>query len=275
VATADDPAGDPADDLLADYRALNDPATRRQVERHGAFFVVEGAFAIEALLASRFPVRSVLAAEGRAGRAEALLAAAGRPDVPLVVRPRAEVEAVTGFAFHRGLLASAARLPPPGPEAVAALLAQARRVAVLEAVNDHENLGALFRNAAAFGVDAVLLAPTTADPLYRRSVRVSQGHVLHVPWATLAPWPDALATLREAGFTLAALTPAPGATDIAALAERPPDRLAWLLGAEGPGLTAAALAAVDVHVRIPIAPRVDSLNVATAAAIAFHRLAPG
>ena len=271
MATADDPD----DDLLADYRALAEPATRRRVERNRAFFVVEGAVALEALLRSRYPVRSLLASEARAGRAAALLAAAGRADVPLLVRPQADLEAATGFAFHRGLLASAARLPGPGPAELAALLAGARQVAVLEAVNDHENLGALFRNAAAFGVGAVLLAPTTADPLYRRSVRVSQGHVLHVPWATLAPWPAALATLRDDGFTLAALTPDPGGVAIDELAAAPPGRVAWLLGAEGPGLTPAALRAADLHVRVPIAAGVDSLNVATAAAIAFHRLAPG
>jgi tRNA G18 (ribose-2'-O)-methylase SpoU len=144
---------------------------------------------------------------------------------------------------------------------------------VLEGLNDHENLGALFRNAAAFGVDAVLADPTTADPLYRRSVRVSLGHVLRVPWTRLPDWPDGLASLKAEGFVLVALTPSADAEPIAALAADPPARVALLLGAEGPGLSGAALAAADRRVRIPIAEGVDSLNVATAAAIAFHRLA--
>src|SRR5690606_36441821 len=179
--------------------------------------------------------------------------------------------AITGFAFHRGVLASGARMPlPPAGE----LLAAARTVAVVEGINDHENLGSLFRNAAAFGVDAVLLDPTTADPLYRRSVRVSVGHVLRVPWTPVGDWPAALDDLRARGFTVVALTPTPGAEDIDALAARPPSRLALLLGAEGPGISPEAGARVDRRVRIPMAAGVDSLNVATAAAIAFHRLAP-
>jgi tRNA G18 (ribose-2'-O)-methylase SpoU len=156
-------------------------------------------------------------------------------------------------------------------------------VAVLEGLNDHENIGALFRNAAAFGVAGILLDPTCADPLYRRAVRVSVGHVLHVPFARLTPWPAGLHRLQEAGFKVAALAPSPAAdpgvpvvtlTDLRASisGSRPPAGVALLLGAEGPGLTPAALAASDVVVSIPTADGVDSLNVATAAAIAFHRL---
>jgi tRNA G18 (ribose-2'-O)-methylase SpoU len=142
----------------------------------------------------------------------------------------------------------------------------------LEGVNDHENLGALFRNAAALGVDAVLLGPRCADPLYRRSVRVSMGHVLRVPFVELAgPWPAALNRLRDAGLRIAALTPAPDAVPLSRSAAGT-DRVALLLGAEGPGLSADALAAADLRIRIPMAPGVDSLNVATAAAVAFHVL---
>jgi tRNA G18 (ribose-2'-O)-methylase SpoU len=150
-----------------------------------------------------------------------------------------------------------------------ALLRAARLVAVLEGVNDHENLGALFRNAAALGVDAVLLGPRCSDPLYRRSVRVSMGHVLRVPFAELpGPWPESLDLLRAAGLQVAALTPA-AAVPLTASGLRG-ERVAVLLGAEGPGLSAEALAAADVRVRIPMAAGVDSLNVATAAAVAFH-----
>ncbi|HEX6569640.1 MAG TPA: RNA methyltransferase [Acidimicrobiales bacterium] len=260
-------------DPLDDYRALNDPVRRRRVERHGGYFVVEGLLALEALLGSPYPVRSVLTTERRAARVRALVA--GR--APLVVRPDDEVAAVAGFDVHRGVLASADRLPLP---AVAEVVRGARLIAVVEGVGDQENLGALFRNSAAFGVGAVLLDPTTADPLYRRSVRVSLGHVLRVPWTRLDPWPAGLGTLRDQGFEVLALTPDPAAEPIGAAvaAVRGPGRsarVAVMVGAEGPGLTPAALAAADRRVRIPLAPGVDSLNVATAAAVAFHRLAGG
>lgn len=267
----DDPQPAP-DTALADYRALNDPAARRQLERRGRYFVVEGLLALEALLDSRYPVRSVLATERRAERVAALVA--GR--APLLVRPEAEVAAVAGYDVHRGVLAAADRLPLPDPDAV---VAGATTVLVAEGVGDHENVGALFRNAAAFGVGAVLLDPTTADPLYRRSVRVSLGHVLRVPWTRASPWPDGLGTLADQGFAVLALTPAADAAPvreaIAALGSAGRPRVALVVGAEGPGLTDAALAAASRRVRIPLAPGVDSLNVATAAAVALYALAEG
>ena len=172
---------------------------------------------------------------------------------------------VVGFHLNRGVLATANRAPVPMmPE----LIARSRHLAVLEGINDHENLGGLFRNAAALGVDAVLLGPRCADPLYRRSVRVSMGHVLHVPFAELRCWTGDLDVLRTAGFRVAALTPAADAVPLVQ-AGLDTGRVAWLLGAEGPGLSAEARAAADLAVRIPMAPGVDSLNVATAAAIAF------
>jgi tRNA G18 (ribose-2'-O)-methylase SpoU len=178
---------------------------------------------------------------------------------------------VTGVHFHRGVLAVAER---PALPTVAELVADARRVLVLEAVNDHENIGALFRNAAAFGVDGVVLDPTTADPLYRRSTRVSLGHVLRVSFARVGDggWPGALDELRSLGFTTVALTPAPDAEPLGRLVAGGPERVALVLGAEGPGLTAAAMAATDRRVRIPMADGVDSVNVATAAALALSAL---
>jgi tRNA G18 (ribose-2'-O)-methylase SpoU len=253
-----------SDDPLDDFRALNDPARRREVERRGDYFVVEGSFALDALLDSDYRVRTVLVAERKADQVRARVGSRAQ----VVVRPEDEVAGIAGFAFHRGVIASADRRPLPDP---AELLGAARLVAVVEGVGDHENLGALFRNAAAFGVDAVLLDPTTADPLYRRSVRVSLGHVLRVPWTRLPSLRDGLAVVREHGLALVALTPAGDAEPIDALG-RDPGRVALLLGAEGPGLTRATLEAADRRVRIPLAPGVDSLNVATAAAIAFHRL---
>jgi tRNA G18 (ribose-2'-O)-methylase SpoU len=263
-------------DPLDDYRALNDPATRRQLERRGGYFVVEGLLGLEALLESRYPVRSVLATERRADRVAVLVA--GR--APLIVRPDAEVAAVAGFDVHRGVLAAADRLPLPG---AADIVSGADLVVVVEGLSDHENVGALFRNAAAFGAGAVLLDPTTADPLYRRSVRVSLGHVLRVPWTRVTPWPGGLRDLAEQGFAVLALTPAADAEPIGPVAGdlgrvAPPEtdgrpRVALVVGAEGPGLTPAAMAAPARRVRIPIAPGVDSLNVATAAAIALHAVA--
>lgn len=251
------PVDDPQDERLADYVGLTDG----DLVRSRNAFVAEGVLVIRRLLASRYPVRSVLLADNRV---DALADVLDGVEAPVYVVPRPVMNEVAGFDVHRGALAAADRLPLP--RAGDLLGPDARVVAVLEGVNDTENMGALFRNAAAFGIDAVLLSPGCCDPLYRRAVRVSLGHVLHVPFTTL----DDPGALHEAGFTTVALTPSPDAEDIAALA--PPPRTAVLLGAEGPGLTAATLAAADRRVRIPMAGGVDSLNVATAAAVAFHRL---
>jgi tRNA G18 (ribose-2'-O)-methylase SpoU len=254
---------DPADPRLADFRDLTDADVRP--DRRGVV-IAEGVAVVERLLTSRYQPRAVF---GEATRLDALAnLLAGFPDLPVYSADRWFLSDVVGFRLTRGVLASANRLPAAS---VADVLPAATRVAVLESLNDFENLGSLFRNAAAFGVDAVLLDGRCADPLYRRSVRVSMGHVLHVPFAVLPdPWPVALETLRQIGFTLLALTPRNEAMPLASVA--PPDRWAVLLGAEGPGLTAAARSAADACVRIPMAPGVDSLNVATAAAVTFAHL---
>ncbi len=254
---------DAEDPRLADYIGLTDPDLRRRTEAEGGFFIVEGLLPIERLISlGTWPIRSVLVTEkARARLALDLLT----DDVPVLVASPRVLRATVGFDLHRGAVASVDRCAP-WPDDPAELLAGARRVALLEGMNDHENLGALFRNAAAFGVEAVLLDPTCADPLYRRSVRVSIGHVLSVPFAR-AERP--LEVAGEAGLTTVALTPALAADDIADLAADPPERLAWVLGAEGPGLSASALQQADRLVRIPVAPGVDSVNVATAAALAF------
>ena len=253
-------AGDPR---LDDFRDLSDADVRP--DRRGVV-IAEGANVVERLVDSDYPVRAVF---GVPARIDALTALLDPLDVPVFVADKWTLSEVVGFRVTRGVMASARR---PVPVAVDELLAAASRVAVLEALNDFENLGALFRNAAAFGVDAVLLDPRTADPLYRRSVRVSMGHVLRVPFAVLpGPWPASLDLLRAHGFTTLALTPHPPAVDLRTVAA--PPRWAVLLGAEGPGLTPEALEAVDQRVRIPMASGVDSLNVATAAAVAFAHLA--
>ncbi len=253
-----DDAGDPR---LADFRSLRDPA------RDDGFFIAEGELVIRQLVASPYAVRAVLLTATRWERLRPVLGGLGAPGY---VAPLDVMRRVTGFDIHRGAVASAARPHPADPMAVAA---RATTLAVLEDLTDHENLGAVFRNAAAFGVGGVLLSPRCADPLYRRAVRVSMGHVLRMPFARLAPWPDGLGSLAADGWEVVALTP-DGEETVAAIG--PPHRkVALLLGTEGPGLSAAARAAAARRVRIPMAAGVDSLNVATAAAIAFHRLSGG
>jgi tRNA G18 (ribose-2'-O)-methylase SpoU len=245
------PIDDPADPRIADYVGMRDGRTGRDV------VIVEGAVALEQLVGSRYPVRSVLVLPTQVDRVPAGI------DAPVYVAPHDVLTATVGFDLHRGVVASADRMPLP---TAAAVCGDARTVLVLEDLNDHENLGSLFRNAAAFGVDAVLLTPRCADPLYRRSVRVSLGHALRVPFARV----DSIGDVRALGFTVLALTPDPAATKLNGIQFS--DRVAFALGAEGAGLSAAATAAADQCVRIPMAPGVDSLNVATAAAVALYAL---
>lgn len=254
---------DPADPRLADYRGLRDPATRVAYERSAGVFVVEGGLAIGQLLASAYETRSLLVTPALRDRL-----ALGEDDPRVYVAERGVMAEVCGFDVHRGALAVATR---PPPRDAADVVHTARTVLVLERLNDHENVGALFRVARALGADAVLLDDETCDPLYRRAVRVSLGHVLHVPYARAATTRDALEVLRRNGFTTYALSPAGDPVGEVTAQER----VALLLGAEGPGLRQETIAAADRAVRIPMRPGVDSLNVATAAAVALHRLVPG
>jgi len=255
---------DVGDPRLADFRGLTDADVR--ADRRGVV-IAEGINVVERLVHSPYPVRAVI---GVPARLEALRPVLEPLDVAAYSMDKWQLSELVGFHVTRGVLASADR--PPAPD-VAQLLATARQVAVLEALNDFENLGALFRNAAAFGVDAVLLDPQCADPLYRRSVRVSMGHALRVPFAVLpGAWPHSLQQLRAAGFTTLAMTPSPTAIPLSSVTA--PPKWALMLGAEGPGLSAGALAAADQHIVIPMAAGVDSLNVATAAAVAFAHLTP-
>ncbi|HWJ62412.1 MAG TPA: RNA methyltransferase [Acidimicrobiales bacterium] len=255
------------DDRLADYRHLREPNVRARVERNAGIFTVEGWLSLEALAGSPYPVRSALVAAQHAERARSIV----DPDVPVYAVPESALERVTGVHFHRGVVGVAER---PAALTTDAVLNGARRVLVLEGVNDYENLGALFRNASAFGVDAVLLDPTTTDPLYRRVTRVSLGHVLRVPFARVGidAWPAILGDLHRKGMAVLALTPAAGSTPLSSVLEQLPERVAVLVGAEGPGLTGDAMAAADHQVRIPMTPGTDSVNVATAAAIALAAL---
>lgn len=257
------------DPRLGDYRRLNEPDFRVRHEAATGRFIVESPEPLRTILASRLrgSIRSVLITPDQ----HAILAAELRGiEAPVFVAPRSLLVAIIGFDLHRGALASVAR---PMPPAVDDVLAGARVIAVCERLNDHENLGVLFRSAAALGIDGVLIDPQCADPWYRRCVRVSIGHVATVPWTRVERWPEALDDVRAAGFTVAALTPSRNGVPLDVFAAERRERVAILVGAEGPGLSPTALAASDVHVRIPMRDDVDSLNVATAAAIAFHRLA--
>ncbi len=257
---------DPGDPRVGDYVGLTDPDLRRRVEAGGGFFVAETHLVIRRLLTTRHRVRSVLVTERELAR---LADALDGLDAPVYLASPSVMRAVAGFDIHRGALAAADRFELPDPSDV---LREATRVAVLERVNDHENLGVIFRNAAALGIDAVLLCPECSDPLYRRSVRVSVGHVLSLPFTRLAPWPDALGLLSDAGFVLVALTPKNDAEPISAFAPAAGERVALLLGAEGPGLRDEVLGRAERRLKIPMTGDADSLNVASASAIAFHRL---
>ncbi|ONK15682.1 RNA methyltransferase [Streptomyces sp. MP131-18] len=258
---------DPGDPRLGDYTGLTDVALRRRREPAEGLFMAEGEKVIRRALDAGYPMRSMLLTPRWAGAMGEL---AGAAAAPVYVVEEELAERVTGYHVHRGALAAMERVPLPEP---GELLARGHRLAVLEAVNDHTNIGAVFRGAAALGMDGVLLSPDCADPLYRRSVKVSMGAVFSLPYARLPRGPRALDEVREAGFRLLALTPDARARDIRAVAaEQAGGRVALMLGAEGAGLSARALAAADTWVRIPMAHGVDSLNVAAAAAVAFFAI---
>jgi tRNA G18 (ribose-2'-O)-methylase SpoU len=257
---------EPSDERLADFRDLT-RADRRPDRPGGRGLVIaEGTVVVRRLLRSRYPVRSLL---GVRRRIEELASDLAGVDVPAYITSPDVMAEVVGFHLNRGVLAVAGRAPQASFED---LSASAGVLLGLEGVGDHENLGALFRNAAALGVDGVLLGPGCADPLYRRSVRVSMGHVLHVPFAAVDDLPGAVKALRGGGFRVAALTPRADAMPLPEFAAQAGARVALLLGSEGHGLSEAAIGAADTAVRIPMADDVDSLNVATAGAIACYAL---
>ena len=255
------------DERLADYVSLTDVALRSRHEPTAGLYIAESSTVLGRALAAGHRPRSVLLAPRWLPDVLAMLAAApAAGDVPVFVAEEPVLEAITGFHVHRGALAAMHRpaLPPLGD-----VLAGARRVAVLEDIVDHTNVGAAFRSAAALGVDAVLVTPRCADPLYRRSVRVSMGTVFQVPWTRIDPWPAGVDDLRAAGFVVAALALSDESISLDELVADPPERLALVLGAEGDGLKPRTIASADLVVRIPMAGGVDSLNVAAAAAVAF------
>jgi len=253
--------------LLADYHRLTDVALRRVLEPEGGLYIAESSKVIGRALDAGHRPRSVLVQEKRLpDAAEVLLRF---PEVPVFVGPDAMIEELTGFHLHRGTLASMHR---PVLPSVTELLADARLVVILEDLVDHTNVGAVFRAAAGMGADAVLVTPRCADPLYRRSVRVSMGTVFQVPWTRLPEWGEAREILHAADLHIAALALADGAVPLDEFAAAAHERVAVVFGAEGDGLSSRALEAADSIVTIPMAGGVDSLNVAAASAVALWAL---
>lgn len=255
---------DPDDPRLRDYTGLTDVELRRRREPAEGLFIAEGEKVIRRARQAGYRMRSMLLTPKWV---EVMRDVIEEDPAPVYTVSTGTAERVTGYHVHRGALASMARRPLP---AAGELLAHARRLVVLEGVNDHTNIGAIFRSAAALGMHGLLLSPDCADPLYRRSVKVSMGAVFAVPYARLDSWPQGLQTVRAAGFRLLALTPGERATALDEAAPHRLERCALMLGAEGGGLTSRALATADERVRIPMAREVDSLNVGAAAAVAFY-----
>ncbi len=258
---------DPSDDRLSGYRDLTDVALRVRFEPASGVYIAESASVIERALAAGHVPISVLMEDKWLDRMQPVLSDVA--EVPVYVGTKDVLEQLTGFHVHRGALALMHRPPLP---AVDQVVAGAHRIVVLEDIVDHTNVGAIIRSAAGLGFDGFLISPRCADPLYRRSVRVSMGTVFDLPWTRLGSWPEDLQVLRDAGFTVVAMTPRADAIDLDAF--DPPGKVALVLGTEGDGLSTRALDQVDVAVRIPMQRGVDSLNVAAAAAVVCWHLRP-
>ncbi|MGX1791703.1 TrmH family RNA methyltransferase [Microbacterium sp. NPDC055312] len=285
---------DPLDPILDDYRSLTDTALRRVQEPAGGLYIAESAKVIERAFRAGHRPRSILTQQKWTDAVADML---GRIDAPVYVVADEVAEQLTGFAVHRGVMAAMHR---PEPARLPDLLSQiaARRpriavlegltdhtnvrcsktqkaknrsrIAILEGVTDHTNVGALFRSAAALGVDAVLVTPDCADPLYRRSVRVSMGTVFQVPWTRIPEWPAGMDVLKDAGYVVAGMTLGEGAITLDELVAEDHEKLALVFGSEGFGITARTDALLDRRVTIPMMSGVDSLNVAAASAVTFY-----
>ena len=264
ITSADDPR-------VSDYFNLTDVALRRKLETENGLYIAESEKVIRRALARGDRPRSFLMAERWLTDMADVVADVEADGVPVYIGSAAVIENMTGFHLHRGALASMNR--PALPEA-SELLRQARRVIVLEDIVDHTNVGAIFRSAAALGVDAVLVTPRCADPLYRRSIRVSMGTVFQVPWTRIDPWPARVSELQEQGWVFAAMALSDDSITLDELAARSPEKLALVMGTEGDGLGIRTVARCDLTVRIPMAGGVDSLNVAAASAVAMYTLRP-
>jgi tRNA G18 (ribose-2'-O)-methylase SpoU len=263
----------PADPRVADYRVVAEP----ELVRSRGLFVAEGRLVVRRLIEERrYRLRSVLVSPASYRSLETTLAAAGER-VPIYLCDTADFLGITGHDLHRGCLALVERPTPLTVDAVLEAVTRGLKpratLVVLEAVTDADNVGASFRNAAAFGADGVLLSPTCCDPLYRKAIRTSMAATLRLPFARVDEWPGGLETLRASGFAIVGLTPRDSSITLELFASAPhPGRIALLIGTEGSGLTPAAESAADFRVRIPIAPEVDSLNLAVAVGIALYAL---
>lgn len=256
-------------DSLRYFQSLTDVKLRSLKEPEWGIYIAESSKVIRRALATGHVPDSFIMSEKWADDLSDILRA--YPEVPAYVGSEEELEQITGFHLHRGALA-AMRRPEPAP--LAKLLEGAQRIAILEDIVDHTNVGAIFRSAAALDVDVVLVTPRCADPLYRRSIRVSMGTVFQVPWARLETWPDALATIRELGFVTAAMALEEDSLSLTELAQRNDEKLAIVLGTEGHGLSRKTLENCDYTVMIPMSHGVDSLNVAAASAVTFWETRP-
>lgn len=257
---------DLGDPRLEDYAHLTDVALKKSGGEHGLYLAESLIVLQRALRAGHLP-RSVLALGASAAEAVEVV---GDHDIPIFVGAPELLEQLTGYLLHRGLIASMHRPALPSP---VELLSTARRVVVLENVVDPTNVGAIFRSVAAIGADAVLVTPRCSDPFYRRAIRVSMGTVLQVPWTRVGDWESTRSLLAASSFHVAALALTGDAVPLRDFAANAPERVALVLGTEGEGLTAEALAAADTVVQIPMRHGIDSLNVAAAAAVAMYALA--
>jgi tRNA G18 (ribose-2'-O)-methylase SpoU len=257
------PIIDPFDVKLDTYRQLTDA----QLLRERGLFLAEGRLVVERVLRDgRYEVESLLLNAAAVAALRPLLESL-RESTPVYECPTAAFETITGFNIHRGCLAMVRRPPVATWQDLAAA---AKLLVVLEGVTNADNVGGVFRNAAAFGADAVLLSPTSVDPLYRKAIRTSMGAVLGVPFARIEPWPNGLGQLRASGFTVVGLSPRHAAISLDAWREVIVGRqLALIVGSEGAGLTTAAINEIDRLVRIPINAAMDSLNLVVATGIAL------
>ena len=256
---------------LSDYRDLTDVALRQRIEPDEGLYIAESLKVLERAVQAGHQPRSIVTTTQWVDQIHQLHSR--HPEalrhVPVYVGEPALIEALTGFHVHRGTLASMAR---PSLPSVSAILQNAHRVVILENIVDHTNVGAVFRSVAGLGADAVIVSQGCADPLYRRSVRVSMGTVMQVPWTRAAAWDDLVKDLHHHGFTIAALALKGDAQTLDEFAENPPKKVALVLGTEGDGVSATALRSADVVVSIPMSGGVDSLNVAAAGAVAMWAL---
>lgn len=262
------PITDLADPHLTDFAHQTDVALKKATGAEHGLYIAESLLVLERAIRAGHEPRSVLALGSSVDEA---VAATRGFDIPVFSGPPELLEQLTGYLLHRGLIASMKRPALPDP---ARLLADAKRVVVLENVADPTNVGAIFRSVAGIGADAVLVTPRCSDPFYRRAIRVSMGTVLQVPWTRVGSWPSTRELLAASGFHIAALALADGAVSLRQFAAAAPERVALVLGAEGDGLTAEALAAADTIVQIPMRHGIDSLNVAATAAVAMFALTP-